>query len=90
MRDGESVDVLLEPSCGYGAFFNTEFGTENTRYIGADIDSDAITVAKENFPKNEFFLENVLFNVGRSKYNIGSSEKVVIVETHLIMTRPRM
>ncbi|MDR2082833.1 MAG: N-6 DNA methylase [Candidatus Ancillula trichonymphae] len=55
MRDGESVDVLLEPSCGYGAFFNTEFGTENTRYIGADIDSDAITMAKENSPKNEFF-----------------------------------
>jgi hypothetical protein len=79
LDDPQKIDVLLEPSCGYGAFFNTDFGNSQTRYIGADIDANAINVAKIDFPHIEFLVRNSLHNVKRSNYNISDGESVIIV-----------
>lgn len=73
------IDVLLEPSCGYGAFFEYPFAERRMRLVGADIDPQALAVARERIPAAEFFAQNALFAVARENYGIRRDEKLVIV-----------
>lgn len=74
-----SVDVILEPSCGYGSFFETDFGSEDARFIGADIDPRAVAEAKEKYPNHQITEQNVLYKVSRQNYNISDTETLAIV-----------
>jgi hypothetical protein len=73
------IDVLLEPSCGYGAFFNFEQPVKKVKLIGADIDKIAVSTAKKNYPSAYIIEKNALFDISREKYGISSSDKVIIV-----------
>jgi type I restriction-modification system DNA methylase subunit len=73
------MDVVLEPACGYGAFFAEKFPQENVRFIGADIDSVALSIASKRFPNAEFKKINMLSQISRSKFGIGENEKLAIV-----------
>jgi DNA modification methylase len=72
------IDVILEPSCGYGAFFNVQTQNE-IRFIGADIDKESLNVAQQEHPEVEFLCVNALHNVSRKNYGIKDNEKILIV-----------
>jgi tRNA G10 N-methylase Trm11 len=74
-----SVDVILEPSCGYGAFFETDFGYKDARFIGADVDPRAVAEAKEKYPHYQITEQNALYKVSRQNYNISDTETLAIV-----------
>jgi len=75
------ADVVLEPACGFGVFFAESFPQQGgaVRFIGADIDTDALAVARRDFSKVSFFAHNALVNVNREKYGIARDERLVIV-----------
>lgn len=78
----EQIDAsytIMDSSCGYGAFFNLHKDFPKNKYIGNDIDDEAIKVAAENFPFVTFFNENALKNVGRSQYKIKENDRLIIV-----------
>jgi hypothetical protein len=78
-RGGLSVHVVLEPACGYGAFFAEKFPHKNVRFIGSDIDPVALKIASKKFPNVEFKKINMLSHISRSKFGIGKNEKLTIV-----------
>lgn len=73
------ADVVLDSSCGYGAFFSVPFPQKDVRFIGADIDGAALDVASANFSRVHFFQENALKNVSRKKYGISDEERLAVV-----------
>jgi len=73
------IDVVLEPACGYGAFFAERFPEQNVRQIGADIDPIALNVARQNLPNVEFHHLNMLYDINRQKYGIHPNDKLAIV-----------
>lgn len=78
-RFAGTCDVVLDSSCGYGAFFSVPFPQENVRLIGGDIDEAALEVAQRNFEKVEFFRASALSGISRGKYGISARERLVIV-----------
>jgi hypothetical protein len=64
---------ILDTSCGYGGFLR------GRKAIGADIDADAIRVARSRRPGLPCFQHNSLLNVSRSQYGLGVSDKIIIV-----------
>jgi len=74
-----TIDVILEPACGYGAFFAEKFPLDCVRLIGADIDPVALAVASSNLPNVEFLNINMLSNINRQKYGISANDKLAIV-----------
>jgi predicted RNA methylase len=75
----DAADVILETSCGYGAFFAVPHGQAWARLVGADIDPEALAVARDNFPFVTFHETNALAEISRAKYDIGEKERLVIV-----------
>lgn len=75
----EDCDVLLDSSCGYGAFFEQPFPQNDIRKIGGDIDAEALSVAQDRFSDVSFFNINALENVSRELYGISPRERLVIV-----------
>ncbi|MCL2062912.1 MAG: N-6 DNA methylase [Candidatus Cloacimonetes bacterium] len=73
------VDVVLEPACGYGAFFTESFPIKSVRFVGADIDRAALSTASQKFPNIQFLAHNLLSKPSRAKYEINENEKLVIV-----------
>jgi hypothetical protein len=73
------ADALLEPACGYGAFFSENFPQSGVRRIGADLDPDALAVARREFPDIPFFHTNALAQITRTKYDIRENERLVVV-----------
>ena len=73
--------TIADLSCGYGAFFalGEIDGLRDCRYVGNDIDAEAVTQAKSCFPNVEMSVENALADVARPKFGIGENEKLVIV-----------
>ena len=71
--------TIMDPSCGYGAFFQLKEEYEDNRYIGNDIDNVAIEKAKEYFPFVEYFNNNLFTNTQRENYKIKENEKLIIV-----------
>ena len=70
--------VALEPACGSGAFFAEKFPCENVRFIGADIDAEALALAERNFPAMPFFNASALSGISREMYGIGAGERVIV------------
>jgi hypothetical protein len=73
------IDVVLEPACGYGAFFSEKFPLKSIRFIGSDIDPMALTIASKKFSSIEFRKINVLSQISRSKFEINENDKLAIV-----------
>ena len=71
--------TIMDPSCGYGAFFQLKEEYEDNKYIGNDIDKLAIQKAKEYFPFVKFYNKNLFVNIDRSDYGIKENEKLIIV-----------
>lgn len=71
--------TIMDPSCGYGAFFQLKEEYEDNRYIGNDIDNVAIEKAKEFFPFVEYFNNNLFTYTLRENYKIKENEKLIIV-----------
>ncbi len=80
VKHGVAMDcTILEPSCGYGAFFALNRWMPDARFIGNDIDPDAVSVAKSRFPFVEIRNVNALFGVSRAQYGISPEERLCIV-----------
>jgi len=77
--NGLPPHAVLEPACGYGAFFAEKFPQKNVRFIGSDIDPVALKIASKKFPNVEFKKINMLSQISRSKFGIGENEKLTIV-----------
>jgi len=73
------ADVVLEPACGCGAFFEEKFPQENVRFIGADIDEVALKTVSEKFSNVEFIKKNMLSGTSRSKLGIKENERLAII-----------
>lgn len=73
--------TIADLSCGYGAFFELSAIPDfaHCRFIGNDIDADAVATARKMFPRTEFTVQNALSNVSRDKFKLGSDEHIVIV-----------
>lgn len=71
--------TIMDPSCGYGAFFQLKEEYKDNRYIGNDIDNFAIQKAKEYFPFVKFYNKNLFVNVKRNNFDIKENEKLIIV-----------
>ena len=73
--------TIADLSCGYGAFFELADveGLHECRYVGNDIDHDAIEKARTLFHNVHWSELNVLAEVSRSKFGIGNNEQLVIV-----------
>ena len=75
----DAVDVILETSCGYGAFFAVPPSQARARLVGADLDPAALAVARCNFPLVTFVETNGLAHISRTKYGVGENERLLIV-----------
>ena len=75
----EKGETILDPSCGYGAFFAIEDFFPEARYIGNDIDAEAVRQAQANFPQVEFHCFSALKGVSREKYGLRKSDRLTIV-----------
>ncbi|GHV11028.1 hypothetical protein AGMMS49938_01020 [Fibrobacterales bacterium] len=75
---GEKV-TIMDPSCGYGAFFALSKEFQKNRFIGNDIDKIAVQTAASNFPFIERYNLNILQNVSRKAYSISPDETLCIV-----------
>ena len=71
--------VVLDPSCGYGAFFELAGQFPENRFIGNDIDAIAVARVAADFPGVRVFNENALCDVHRSRYGIREDERLVVV-----------
>lgn len=71
--------TIMDPSCGYGAFFQLKEEYEDNKYIGNDIDKFAVKKAKEYFPFVKFYNKNLFINVKRNNFDIKENEKLIIV-----------
>lgn len=67
--------VILDSSCGYGNFFK-EYRLY--KQIGADIDPQAIKVAKQKADLN-YYVSNALYQVNRKKYEIKTNDSLCII-----------
>ena len=71
--------VVLDPSCGYGAFFALTDMFPQNLFIGNDIDQAAVSQATADFPHVKFFCQNALCNVRREMYGIADDAKLIVV-----------
>ena len=71
--------AILDPSCGYGAFFDLATQFPENRFIGNDIDEAAVSQVASQFPKVKTFRKNALAGVSREMYDISTDETLVIV-----------
>ena len=74
-----SSSVVMDPSCGYGAFFRLMDTLPDNIYIGNDIDRKAIEQVAIHFPEVALHHENILFGVSRAKYGISEDSTLIIV-----------
>jgi len=69
---------LLDTSCGYGGFLRggcAQFG----KTVGADIDADAVRMAKQNSNAGHVFHHNSLSGVSRAQYGLDKHAKIIVV-----------
>ena len=71
-----SQTTVIDSACGYGDFLKN-CGQAIT--IGCDIDETAISVARENSDKTQFFQTNALCNVSRAKFGIPQQSDLIVV-----------
>lgn len=69
--------ILLDSSCGYGAFLKTQDFKQN---IGIDIDKVALKKARENLMDSTLLLhKNALRDVCRANFHIKENDKLIII-----------
>ena len=68
--------TILDSACGYGDFLR-DCGQAQT--IGADLDKDAVNIARQSNDDNKFIQTNSLSKVSRSKFGIPPHSKLIIV-----------
>ncbi|MDR1451990.1 MAG: N-6 DNA methylase [Helicobacteraceae bacterium] len=68
---------IFDSSCGYGSFLTLKIKAK--RFIGADVDKQAIDEAKKTTKDVEFFEGNSLQNVARQNYQITDDEKLIMI-----------
>ena len=73
--------TIADLSCGYGAFFELGDvdGLSECRFVGNDIDPEAVEKAQGFFTNVEWSVRNALKDVSRKNFNFGASERLVIV-----------
>ncbi|MGN0845978.1 MAG: SAM-dependent methyltransferase [Kiritimatiellia bacterium] len=73
--------TIADLSCGYGAFFELSEvdGLSECRYVGNDIDSEAVDKAREFFPNVEWSVKNALKDVSRANFGFSETERIVLV-----------
>lgn len=73
--------IIADLSCGYGAFFELSAveGLHECRYIGNDIDHDAVEKARSMFHDVQWSEENALHEVSRAKFGIRDDDRLVVV-----------
>lgn len=72
-----SDTVILELGSGYGAFIS-EF-REHKKLIGTEYDKLSFSLLKEEFPDVAVYYENSLYGIDRSKYDIKTDERLIII-----------
>ena len=70
----DSRTTIIDTACGYGDFLKNY-----QQSIGYDIDETAISIAKTNNNKAQFFQGNALHNVSRGKFGIPPQSKLIVV-----------
>ena len=70
----DSQTIIIDTACGYGDFLKNHWQS-----IGYDIDGTAISIAKRNNDKAQFFETNALHNVSREKFDIAPQSKLIVV-----------
>lgn len=70
--------VILDMGAGYGAFIS-KFRDKGKRCIGTECDATSIHFLRQEFPEIEFYHENSLSKVSRTKYRINENEKLIII-----------
>lgn len=73
--------TIADLSCGYGAFFELQEvpGLEHCRYVGNDIDPEAVNAARRFFPEVRFLERNVLAGVSREAFGFTKEERLIVV-----------
>lgn len=73
--------TIADLSCGYGAFFELSEvdGLSECRFVGNDIDSEAIEKARGYFTNVEWRVRNTLKDVSRDNFGFDEAERLVIV-----------
>ena len=66
--------TIIDTACGYGDFLKN-----HRQSTGCDIDRTAISIAKKNNDKAQFFQANALHNVSREKFGISPQSKLIVV-----------
>ena len=73
--------TIADLSCGYGAFFELGDvdGLSECRFVGNDIDSEAVEKAQGIFTNVVWSVRNALKDVSRKNFSFGETERLVIV-----------
>ncbi len=71
--------IFLDSSCGYGSFLRLSYSFTDSKFIGNDIDSEAILTAQNTFPEIDFYHKNALMGVRRKQYNISEKDPLIII-----------
>lgn len=73
--------TVADLSCGYGAFFELGEikGLSACRYVGNDIDAEAVEKARGFFTNVQWSVRNALKNVSRTNFGFDETERLVIV-----------
>lgn len=80
LAEGVSDDsVFAELTCGAGAFFRLHEFFKEARFLGNDIDEEALKIAANFFPFVEFSQKNAFLNVSRQEFGILESDKLVVI-----------
>lgn len=77
--DIDNSYIIIDTTCGYGAFFELSKWFPNNKYYGNDIDKKAIEFIPNNFPFVKLFNVNSLKNVSRKQYGFNENDKIIIV-----------
>ena len=73
--------TIADLSCGYGAFFELGDvdGLSECRFVGNDIDPEAVEKAQGIFTNVVWSVRNALKDVSRKNFSFGATERLVIV-----------
>ena len=75
----DSFYTIIDSSCGVGAFFELNNIFQDNKFIGNDIDSEAIEYVQKSFSSVKTYSVNALQDVSRSMFGLSENEKVVFV-----------
>lgn len=75
----DSSYTIIDSSCGAGAFFELNNIFQDNRFIGNDIDSEAIEYVQKSFPRVKTYSVNALQDVSRSMFGLSEDEKIIFV-----------